>query len=194
MNITILNGAESGGRGATLRAVSSAVSAEAGSRGWTASPFDLEPMDIKPCRGCFACWLKHPGICAIKDDEEPILRSTASADVLVWLTPIAFGGYGPNLKRALDRIIPDLLPFFIKIRGELHHPLRYPRKRALLVVGTQARPDMEAEGIFHRLVQRNAVNLDSIMTRSEVYLEGADPAGWTKEIGGWLEQAEEAVS
>ena len=25
---------------------------------------------INPCRGCFACWLKHPGTCAVKDEQE----------------------------------------------------------------------------------------------------------------------------
>ncbi len=193
MNIVILNGAPDGGRGATLRKLASAIVSEAGARNWTAWLFDLEAMDIKPCRGCFACWLKHPGICAIQDDEEPILRAVASSDVLLWMTPLAFGGYGPALKKSLDRIIPVLLPFFHVINGELHHPLRYPRKRALMVIGTQAKPDKEAEGIFHRLVRRNAVNLNSVKTDSRIYSDGADPAGWAGDIAGWLEQAKEAV-
>jgi len=193
MNITILNGADGNGRGATLRALAATIGAEAEVRGWTAMSFDLEAMNIKPCRGCFACWLKHPGTCAIKDDEEPILRALASSDLVVWMTPLAFGGYGPTLKKALDRVIPILLPFFIKVEGELHHPQRYPRRRSLLVFGTQAKPDEEAERIFHGLVQRNALNLNSVRTASRVIREGAAPSEWADDVSNLLSQAKEAL-
>jgi len=193
MNITILNGAPAGGRGATIRAIASTIAAEAEAHGWKAAIFDLDPMDIKPCRGCFACWLKHPGTCAIKDDEESILKALATTDLIVWATPLAFGGYGPTLKKALDRVIPILLPFFIKIHGELHHPQRYPRRRSLFVFGTQAKPDEEAERIFHGLVQRNALNLNSVRTASRVILEGAVPAEWAEDISNLLSQAKEAL-
>ncbi|MBN1938216.1 MAG: flavodoxin family protein [Candidatus Aminicenantes bacterium] len=194
MNMTILNGASGDGRGETLRAIASTVAAKASARNWTASTFDLEAMDIKPCRGCFACWLKHPGTCVVKDDQEPILKAIAGSDLVVWLTPLFFGGYGPTLKKALDRVIPVILPFFIKVEGEVHHPQRYPRNRALLVFGTQSEPDEEAGRIFHGLVRRNALNLNGIMTESRIYPEEAAPAEWTADIAALLEKAKEAVS
>ncbi|MHB8055889.1 MAG: flavodoxin family protein [Candidatus Aminicenantales bacterium] len=193
MNALILNGAPGNGRGATVRAIVGTITAEAQANGWTTSVFDLDGLDIKPCRGCFACWLKHPGICAIKDDEEPILKAMASTDVLVWTTPVTFGGYGPTLKKALDRLIPNLLPFFIKTHGELHHPQRYPRRRSFLVFGTTASPDADVERIFHGLVQRNALNLNSVMTASRVFPEGAAPADWTGTVGKLLADAKEAL-
>jgi multimeric flavodoxin WrbA len=117
-------------------------------------------MDIKPCRGCFSCWIKTPGRCVIEaDDQEAILRATAASDLIIWLTPITFGGYAPELKKALDRIIPILLPFFTKVHGETHHPLRYPRRRRLLVIGTQKQQDADSENVFRRLVTRNALNM-----------------------------------
>ncbi len=194
MNITILNGAEGNGRGATLRSVASAIAAEAGARGWTASAFDLASMDMKPCRGCFACWLKHPGKCAIKDKEELLIKAMATTDLAVWLTPVVYGGYGPALKKALDRVIPILLPFFIKVEGELHHPQRYPRRRSLIVIGTQAASDEEAERIFHGLVQRNALNLNSVRTASRVIREGAAPTEWATDLTTLLAEAKEAVA
>ena len=33
-----------------------------------------QEMKISPCVGCNACWLKTPGICAVKDDYEEILK------------------------------------------------------------------------------------------------------------------------
>ena len=137
---------------------------------WEVKAFALAGMNIKPCRGCFSCWVKTPGRCIIDDDDqEAILRATAVSDLVIWLTPITFGGYSPELKKALDRIIPILLPFFIKIRGETHHPLRYPQQRRLLVIGTQRQDDADSENIFHHLVHRNALNMGDVETATLVF-------------------------
>lgn len=177
MNILILNGGPLNERGASCRKIAEAVVNESRARGWKFTVYDLDGLAIKPCRGCFACWLKHPGTCAIKDDEEAILRAAAGSDVYVWTTPVTFGGYGPALKKALDRLIPNILPFFFKVQGEAHHPMRYKKRRGLIVLGTLPAPDLEAERIFHGLVRRNAINLGSVETRSEVFYEGTkDPA------------------
>jgi len=60
MNILILNGGPRNGRGATCRKIVDAVVNESQARGWNVTVYDLDGMAIKPCRGCFACWLKHP--------------------------------------------------------------------------------------------------------------------------------------
>lgn len=93
------------------------------------------------------------------DDQEAVLTATAGSDLIIWLTPITFGGYAPELKKALDRIIPVLLPFFTRVKGETHHPLRYPLRRRLLVIGTQKQADADSENVFRFLVGRNALNM-----------------------------------
>jgi multimeric flavodoxin WrbA len=193
MNILILNGAPGGELGAASRAIAAAVERAARAKGWTAAAFDLDGLDIKPCRGCFACWLKHSGTCAIKDDEDAILKAWASTDVLAWTTPVVFGGYGPALKKALDRAIPNILPFFIKVHGEVHHPQRYEGRRSLLAFGTLPSPDAEAERIFHGLVQRNALNLGSVRTESRVFHGGVSEAAAAGPAREMLEAAEEVL-
>lgn len=172
MNVVVLDGSPRDSRGASARALAAETGALARSGGHDVTAFALDGLDIKPCRGCFACWVKHPGTCAIADDEEPVLRAMASADVLIWITPVTFGGYAPALKKALDRFIPNILPFFVIRGGEVHHPPRYERRRSLLVLGTRPAPDAEAERIFHSLVGRNALNLDSVRTLSIVVHDG----------------------
>lgn len=193
MNILILNGSPSDGRGSTGRGIADKVESGARAKGFVVSRFDLDGLDVKPCRGCFACWTNHPGTCAIKDDEEPILRAMAAGDILVWITPIAFGGYGPTLKKALDRSIPNALPLFIKAHGEIHHPQRYEKRRSLLVFGTLPSADEESERIFHGLVRRNAINLHSVRTESRVLYEGADAAATAGMIEELLTAAKEAI-
>ena len=151
--------------------------------GWDAKAFALAGMDIQPCRGCFSCWVKTPGRCVIQDDEEAILAATAASDRVIWLTPITFGGYSPELKKALDRIIPILLPFFSKVRGQTHHPLRYPRPRRLLAIGTLKQEDADSEGVFRHLVGRNALNMGDVAAATVVFSGDTSIADMEKRLG-----------
>jgi len=192
MDILILDGGPRDGRGQACRSINDRVVRGARQRGWNVTAFGLDGMAIKPCVGCFACWLKHPGTCAIKDDEAAIHRAMAKSDISVWITPVTFGGYSPALKKALDRSIPIALPYFIRVQGEIHHPPRYPKRLGLMVFGTLASPCEEAERIFHRLVQRNGLNLGSSMTESRILYDGADGDGIDSLVEGMLRAAEEA--
>jgi multimeric flavodoxin WrbA len=171
MNAVILNGGPGNERGAACRAVRDAASAEFRSRGWTVRTFELDGLTIKPCVGCFACWLKHPGTCAIKDDAEEYLKSFVASDAAVWITPVTFGGVSSSLKKALDRTIPSILPFFIETHGEIHHPQRYEKRRRILALGTLAGPEPEAEGIFRNLIRRNAINFAPLAIETGIVYE-----------------------
>lgn len=193
MNVLVLNGGPGDRRGAACRRIAAAVADASRAKGHAVAALDLDGLDIKPCRGCFACWLKHPGTCAIKDGQEIVLKSIAGSDILAWISPVTFGGYSPALKKALDRSIPNILPYFIKRQGEVHHPQRYDKRRSLLAFGTLPSPDAEAERIFHGLARRNALNLDCVMTGSHVFYASADEAGVAARVGELLDAAGEAL-
>ena len=53
--------------------------------------FYTEDMRITPCIGCNACWLKIPGICAVKDDYEQILKTYLQYDVTLFISDTALG-------------------------------------------------------------------------------------------------------
>ena len=53
---------------------------------------DTAGMHISHCVGCNYCWLKTPGVCAIHDDYEPILRKMSGADQ-VWLVSDTHFGF-----------------------------------------------------------------------------------------------------
>lgn len=162
MKAVFFKGSPPAGRDPLSNRAAAAVMAKAKALDWEMKAFPLAAMDIQPCRGCFSCWVKTPGRCVIHDDEEQLLAATAASERVIWLTPVTFGGYAPELKKALDRIIPILLPFFTRVRGETHHPLRYPRQRRLLAIGTLRQDDAEGEGAFRRLVGRNALNMGDV--------------------------------
>jgi multimeric flavodoxin WrbA len=121
--------------------------------------FDTAAMTINPCSGCFSCWLRTPGRCIIRDDQEAVVASLAACELRILLTPVTFGGYGFHLKKAMDRSIPVLLPFFRHFHGEVHHPQRYPGRKKLLVVGSDGHGDAAMNETFRKIAQRNALNM-----------------------------------
>lgn len=148
-------------------------------RGWEVEDFDLTTMRIAPCTGCFDCWLKHPGICSMKDDTCDLVRSRARAGALWVLSRVTFGGYSGRVKVAMDHNVPNVLPFFIKHKGEMHHPQRYERQ-GLLTLGWQDRPDEESAALFKNLAERNARNMQSSAQGSAV-VHGGQSAGERRE-------------
>lgn len=118
----------------------------------------LKDIEIKPCMGCYACWIKTPGKCIIDDYGRELISEMINSQLIVYLTPVVYGGYSPELKKALDRVIPLMLPFFEKIKGEVHHPQRYDSYPDVLVLGITDHENHEEEVIFNELIGRNALN------------------------------------
>ncbi len=92
--------------------------------------FDIEIIDtanmkIAHCMGCNQCWLKTPGVCAIKDDYETIVKKLVSADNVWLVSDTKFGFIDYRGKRILDRIMPMLNMYIIFRDGWMRHQLRY---------------------------------------------------------------------
>jgi hypothetical protein len=136
--------------------------------GFEAEVIRLREMAIAPCLGCFGCWIKTPGDCVIDDEGRQTARAAARCDLLVYFSPVTFGGVSSELKKAVDRLIPNISPFFARVQGETHHQRRYPRCPSLIGLGTLPQPDREAETIFKTLVERNALNFRSPRTAAAV--------------------------
>ena len=156
MKATILNGA--GRDEAPVDHVSRLIAAELESIAWMVTPLTIRDIRSAHCLGCFDCWVKTPGICAIADPGRDISRMFIQSDMVVFVTAVRFGGYSAELKKAIDRIIGLVSPFFIQKNGETHHKLRYDHYPRLMVVGTMPHADPESEKIFTTLAVRNALN------------------------------------
>ncbi|QUI24497.1 flavodoxin family protein [Vallitalea pronyensis] len=120
--------------------------------------FLLHELDIKNCIGCYGCWLKTPGICTIDDLGRDIAKSIIQSDLVVYLTPIVFGGVSSELKKVVDRIIPLVLPFFTRVNGEVHHKPRYDKYPRVIVLGVLPQKNEAMEIPFKKLIERNALN------------------------------------
>jgi multimeric flavodoxin WrbA len=181
MRALILNGALPGDN--ELAPIEHSLAAALSIRGWMVDRIHLRDLTIVYCQGCFDCWVKTPGVCKTKDKASHVTRALCQADLLVLLSPITFGGYSSEIKKALDRSIGIVSPFFTRIGGEVHHKARYTRYPALLAIGVSADPDAEEERIFRTLVTRNAVNFHSPAHLAAIVRRDDEPEQMWRTIG-----------
>jgi len=128
-------------------------------KGFNVSALELPNLYLKPCKGCFDCWLKTPGLCSIKNDiAHSMLKKIIESDIIVFLTTIKFGSFSLYLKKAIDRFVPLANPYFRKINDITQHIPRYKKEFKIIALGIQENVDSESEQIFRRLIARNAVN------------------------------------
>ena len=158
MKTLILNGSAKGDP--LAEKIYTSLSEELKTLNYEGNLLNLTDIEIAPCLGCFGCWVKTPGVCVIDDAGRDIARSYMQSEMVVFISPITFGGYSSELKKVFDRLIPILSPFFKKVGGEIHHKMRYERYPRFLVIGLLPEPDREKEEIFNTLTTRNALNVE----------------------------------
>lgn len=147
----------------------------------------LREHKIGNCAGDFFCWMRSPGLCNTNDDNRQIAAKIAQSDLLVYLTPITFGGYSSELKRMVDHEIQNISPFFTTIERQTHHKKRYERYPNLLAIGWMAETNPQAEAIFHSLVRRNALNMHAKHSQAVVLTGEQSQADLANQVGEWLE-------
>ncbi len=143
-------------------------------REWAMTTIQLHELAIAPCLGCFGCWTKTPGECVIDDAGRDVAKSIVQSDLVVYLTPILFGGYSFELKKAIDRSIPIISPMFRKVRGEVHHKKRYAHYPRVLALGWMERRNTDEQDAFQSVVQRNAINMYAPKAVAEILVSGGD--------------------
>lgn len=80
---------------------------------------------IHNCIGCFGCWIKTPGICVLNDGYSNMGELLSKCDQLIIISRCVYGSYSAFIRNVLDRCIPYLSPYFVKLNGETHHKNRY---------------------------------------------------------------------
>lgn len=172
MKALILNGEEIDGL--SLKHISKSIKEELVSCDFEVEEILLKEKEIADCLGHFKCWVKTPGICIIDDYGRETAAKLINSGLVIFLTPVIFGSYSYQLKKALDRMIPLISPFFKKIKGETHHKKRYSKYPSILAVGVMEKMNQVQIQIFRELVERNCINFHSAYFETEVIKLAAD--------------------
>ena len=184
---TILNGMRE--HGSPTEAMHTALVNALTERNWRITPFILKDKEIRPCLGCFGCWLQTPGRC-VQPDADDIAASVVQSDLVIYLTPVTFGGYSSELKKAIDHLIPNILPFFASVDDETHHKPRYKHYAKLLIVGVAPERDATSEAIFTKLAERNAINMWAPVWHVDVLTHAQIISGLETTITTWFDALE----
>ena len=125
---------------------------------WLTNTIQLCEKTISPCCGALSCWVRSPGRCLMPGDARDLAILEMHNDLMIFLTPIIFGGYSAELKKLVDHLIQNVSPYFMTLRGETRRKPRYPFYPRFAAVGYLPTPDPESEQIFEALFQRNVLN------------------------------------
>ena len=163
-------------------------------RAWDAQTIVLREQKIGNCAGDFFCWVKSPGVCNTDDDNRIIAEQVIQSDLVIYLTPVTFGGFSSALKRMVDHQIQNISPFFTTIQGETHHQPRYNRYPNILVIGWMDEPEVQTEAIFRHLVQRMSINMNSKTTVTGLITGQPSDSDLSTQAESWLDAIAHASS
>jgi len=123
MSVLILNGSPQGARGNT-GAVLEPFRAGLKAAGAVVEEVAVSALQVRPCRGCFACW-RGGGQCPQDEDDMGWLRpKLAASETLVLATPLYVDHLPGPVKTVFDRTIPLAAPRLELVAGHCRHPRR----------------------------------------------------------------------
>jgi multimeric flavodoxin WrbA len=185
MKAIILNGSsENDITGERVRAT---LTSELCERDYEVQQVQLCDEKIGNCAGDFFCWIRNPGMCNVADANRTLAAEIINSDLMVYLTPVTFGGYSYQLKKLVDHQIQNIEPFFAKVAGETHHQKRYPHYPDFLAVGWMEQADPRQEAVFRHLAHRNAVNFYARKSVAGIVITGQPDEALRSAARGWLD-------
>ena len=120
------------------------------------------------CRGCFDCWTKTPGECAMQDGIAEINRKSMTSDVVIYLCPVVFGQFSANMKSAIDRWLPNMLPFFMMRKdGSTMHPPRYADYPRQVFIGFGEELSEGDAQLFIDISKKHRNNVEVLIDRKD---------------------------
>jgi multimeric flavodoxin WrbA len=158
MKITAFNGSPKGPKGNTQVMVNEFLGGAQEAGAETECIF-LAEKDIKPCKGCFGCWIRTPGECPADDDMPELLDKILKSDIIVYASPVYVGSVTGLMKNFLDRTIPMADPHFDKMdTGLCIHKSRYEGEANIVLISNCGFPEMEHFKYFRTVFEYMVMN------------------------------------
>jgi len=147
---------------------------EAGAR---VTDIHLSRKVIRPCNGCYRCWIVTPGACVHHDDMPSMLEALLESDVIVLSSPLYHFAMSASMKTFLERTLPLTSPGIVETpSGRIRNHMRYPGKwkKSLIVIMACAFKDPEtfsaARKTFEHICEGMDISPGGFLLRPESYL------------------------
>jgi len=170
MKITVFNGSPRAEEGNTDVMVQAFLEGARGAGAETEVIY-LAHKKIHPCTGCYTCWLRTPGQCAIRDDMAELLPKVRDCDLVVFATPVYVDNVTGIMKNFMDRLIPDADPYFAKdSNGECRHKINGKTPK-MMVISNCGFPEQSHFQVLKLLFRRIVRNMNTELA-AEIYRGG----------------------
>lgn len=133
---------------------------------------------LKPCLGCYYCWLVKPGECVHHDPMEKLLPVILEADVIACATPVYYFAMSSYLKNFFERTFPLTMEGLETsqlgiLRNRLREPEKWPRKKFISITVGALRAQEAYEPInqtFRLIADTMDMEMGGQLTRTESHL------------------------
>lgn len=102
--------------------------------------------------GCDSCQSINPGVCAINDGVNELLKQCLHCNILIVISPIRFGTFNSITKNFIDRTEPLFLPYQISKNGRIIMQSRYSEYPYILCKGVTENNDKASIETFKNTV------------------------------------------
>ena len=125
--------------------------------GYEVLHYPLAQDEVGNCIGCFGCWIKKPGECLINDLMSDINQTYMNSTLVIYLSPIVFGGFSASVKNVLDRTLPNISPFFTTKNGLTNHKNRYEHYPLQAIIGYGTEITTQEQNTFINWIHTQAI-------------------------------------
>ncbi len=105
-------------------------------KGYNVIKYYLTDMNIKQCRGCFACRRKEG--CIINDDMTKLFENIISSDFIIFSSPTYNFDVCGTFKLMFERLYPMLAGGMALNEGLKKYTYRYPPKQCMMILSMGA--------------------------------------------------------
>ena len=168
MKIISFNGSPKADRSSTHVMVSALLEGAAKAGAQTENIF-LSRKKIGHCIGCFTCWTKTPGKCALKDDMAELLKKYMASDIVIMASPLYVDHVTGIMKDFMDRCLPLVCrQFEMGDAGQTRHVSRYEKYPSIVWVSNCGFPEKDQFAGLHLACERDIRNNEADII-AEIY-------------------------
>ena len=130
----------------------------------------IDLQGIGHCKGCDCCHKVNPGVCAVNDGLNEILRKYMNSEQVVIVSPVIFGCLNSSVKNFIDRTQPLFLPLQASKGGKTIMKGRYEKYPELVFIGVCDNQDSTMIETFRNYIKTS--NIASVSNMVHVHLSG----------------------
>lgn len=126
----------------------------------------IDLQGIGYCKGCDCCHKVNPGVCAVNDGLNELLRKYMNSEQVVIVSPVIFGCLNSSVKNFIDRTQPLFMPLQASKSGKTIMKGRYEKYPDLVFIGVCDNQDNTMIKTFRNFITTS--NISSVSNKVHV--------------------------